>query len=167
MTAAELLAHELAPVALNDGEHRLLAALVAGEMAPSYATEIRVSQMAEQIRTYAERQAGRREGDARPEAEPKSAAEEQLAAYHAMRPPTNLTEHLTAAALLGLDLKERELVVGKDGQATRMGPTLRERIAAYWGAPPAAASHRRQRGPARIPDDVIRRNAARAKEYAP
>ena len=88
---------------------------------------------------------------------PGSTAKGQLAAYHAMRPPRDLAEHLTAAELLGVPLDAR----GPDGT------TLRERLAAYWGAPPAAASRKRQRGPARIPDDVIRRNAESAKEYAP
>jgi hypothetical protein len=84
-------------------------------------------------------------------------AQEKIAAYHAMRPPRDLAEHLTAAELLGLPLDVR----GPDRT------TLRERLAAYWGAAPAAAPGKQRRGPARIPDDVIRRNAGSAKEYAP
>jgi hypothetical protein len=47
---------------------------------------------------------------------------EAIAAYHAMRPPRNLAEHLTAAQLLGLALDRPD----------ERGVTLRERITAYW-----------------------------------
>jgi hypothetical protein len=114
-------------------------------------------------------------------------AAEAIAAYHAMRPPRNVSEARTEAELLGLDLEEREMVIGPDGRGARTGPTLTERICAFWqpAAPrgslrdferwagsgatprPAAAPRKRRRGPARIPDDVIRRNAGSAKEYAP
>jgi hypothetical protein len=58
-------------------------------------------------------------------------AQRAISAYHDMRAPRNMTEHITAAALLGLPLDTRD----------PDGTTLRERIAAYWGKAPAAPSY--------------------------
>jgi len=150
VTAAELLAHELAPVALDDGERRLLAALVAGEMAPSYATEIRVSQMAEQLRTYPARRAALGADGAL-----DITAALAIAAAHDMRPWQNAAEATTAAALLGLPPEAIEAVRrdwGKpslDRRDVRPLPPLRSVGAlAAWHREPAAG----RRGASTIDD---------------
>lgn len=62
----------------------------------------------------------------------KPTGRELIATYHATRPPRSVQEHLTLAAMLGLDLDEKEMVACRDGITRRIGPTLRARIIVHW-----------------------------------
>jgi hypothetical protein len=53
-------------------------------------------------------------------------AAEAIAAVHRLRPPRNLSEALTEATLLGLELDTRD---------PGPGTTLRDRLTAFWAAP--------------------------------